>query len=955
MKTNKKISGFVSVSVEDAPEISAKINIFNHERSGAKLCFIEREDNNLSFAISFATPPSDNTGVFHIIEHSVLCGSKKFPVKEPFVELLKGSLNTFLNAMTYEDKTVYPVSSRCEADFYNLVDVYLDAVFHPIMLSDKRIFEQEGHHLEYDEETDSLNISGVVFNEMQGAYSSPDELGGAKLSKLLFDGSVYGYDSGGSPDSIPDLTYEDFCAAHQKYYRPENALIIIDGSVNLDKTLSLIDSYLSEFTKTIDRVSFDIPKAKVLPTERIYYEAAQGDGKARFMISSVASTAFDKEKILGSAVLSDALLGSNEAPLKRILLDSGLCEDVSVYTNKSLLNTLTLELHGIEENSLDTLSALLKESIRKILADGIDKELLRATIGRMKFRQRERDFGAFPRGVAYALSVLEGWQYGISPVELLTSEETLERLDEYIKTDFYESLLLEITLESRHRASLLLLPTNTPSEMTKSLLERQKSLRERMSERDIKAVISAANDLKEWQSTPDTEETLAKIPALTLDDIKVNNTDTSPVVSEVDGVKILRHKADIQGILYTELYFFAENLKKEELTDLSLLTSLFTNLDTDSMSARELKNEIKTHLGSFSPLSISYTDVTSGGAIPLLLLKVSTLSENADVVKRLVSEVLLKTHYDNPDKIKEILTQIRSATEDVVLASGDGIVTERIEGALSDAGASNEEIMGLTAYRRLKELENNFDVESEEIINRLESIAKRLFTKSNMLLSVAGDTPSDFCEDIISMFPDGKKCERAEQPKAQARCECIVLPIRVAHTAMGICSERAKEMLGAFKVAANILSYEYLWGAVRVIGGAYGASMTARRYGGIILSSYRDPNPKRTLGIFKGAAKFLRDFLSSSPDLTKYIIGAVGDYDIIKTPRTAAAQAAADFITGWCAEKENKLISDMLCCTYEDLFRVADILDGLDDSADFCVVCGKDALSGFGDADVVIP
>ncbi len=955
MKINEKISGFRLISREDAPELSAKVNIFTHEQSSAQLCFIEREDKNLSFAISFATPPKDDTGVFHIIEHSVLCGSKKFPVKEPFVELLKGSLNTFLNAMTYEDKTVYPVSSRCETDFYNLVDVYLDAVFHPLMLSDKHIFEQEGHHPEYDEETDSLNISGVVFNEMQGAYSSPDELGGAHLSKLLFGGSIYGYDSGGSPDCIPDLTYEEFCAAHKKYYRPENALIVIDGSVNLDKTLSLIGSYLSEFTPSSEMVSFDIPTAKISPGERIYYEAAEGDGKARLMISSVTSTAFEKAELLGSAMLSDALLGSNEAPLKRTLLDSGLCEDVSIYSNKSLLNTLTLELHGVQEKDADSLTELLKESLKEIAKNGVDKELLRATLGRMKFRQREKDFGAFPRGIAYALSVLEGWHYGISPTESLTSEETLARLEKYIDTDYYEKLLLKITLDSPHRASILMLPSDSPSEMTKSLLERQKSLRCKMTDNDIQKVISTTNALRERQSAPDTEAALASIPALTLEDISISDSGIEPSVYCVNGAKILRHKVDIKGILYTELYFLAENLKKEELIDLSLITSLFTNLDTENMTARELKNEIKASLGSFSPISIAYTNVNNGRAIPLLILKVSSLTENADIAKRLISEVLLKTRYNSPEKIKEILTQIRSATEDIVLASGDGIVTERIEGALSDAGASNEEIMGLSAYRRLKELENNFEAKNEGLVKRLEALANKIFTKNNLTLSVAGDEPAGFGEEIVALFPDGEKVDKEEQPKSESRHECVVLPLRVAHTAMGICSEKARDLLGAFKVAANILSYEYLWGAVRVMGGAYGASMTVRRYGGVILSSYRDPSPKRTLDIFKGAAKFLREFLSDDPDLTKYIIGAVGEYDIIKTPRTSAAQSAADYITGWNTEKEKKLISDMLSCTSKELYRVADILDRLEEEADFSVVCNKDISESLGDIDIVIP
>lgn len=955
MKINEIIQGFALVSTEEAAELSAKINIFRHEKSRAELCFIEREDTNLSFAISFATPPYDDTGVFHIIEHSVLCGSEKFPVKEPFVELLKGSLNTFLNAMTYEDKTVYPVSSRCEADFYNLVDIYLDAVFHPLMLSDKQIFEQEGHHLEYDKETDTVNISGVVFNEMQGAYSSPDEIGGAILSKKLFEGSVYSYDSGGSPDKIPDLTYEDFVAAHKKYYRPENSLIVIDGSINLDKTLALIDSYLSKFSPTSSRVAISMPKERIVPRERVFYETSDSDGKGRLMLSSVTAAAHDKVKVLGSAIISDALLGSNEAPLKRALLNTGLCEDVSIYANKALLNTITLELHGIAEENADRLTAILKDNIEKIANDGIDKALLKATLGRMKFRQREKDFGAFPRGIAYALSVLEGWHYGISPRDCLTSEETLTKLEEYIDTDFYENLLLNMTVKSSHKASLLMLPSAFPSEMSKRLLEREAMLKEKMTKEELICVALNDEALKTRQATPDSKEALETIPALAISDIKVTQSKHSPEICCIDGAKILRHNADIKGILYTELYFSAKNLTNEELTDLSLISSLLTNLDTENMSAKELKNEIKMSLGSFSPISIAYTDVSNGGAIPLLLLKVSSLTENAHTSKRLISEVLLKTNYNNCEKIKEILTQIRSATEDVVLSNGDGISTERVEGAISDAGAVNEEIMGLSAYRRLKKLECNFDNEKDALIARLKALSKRIFTKQNLTVSVAGDEPGGFAEEIISLFPLGNEDCGTVSHTVKRRRECIVLPIRVAHSAMGICSRGARDNLAAFKVAGNILSYEYLWGNVRVMGGAYGASMTTRRYGGVILSSYRDPNPKRTLDVFKGAGQFLKEFLTEKPDLTKYIIGAYGEYDIIKTPRTQASQAAADYITGWTAEDESKLISDMLLCTAEDLYTVADILSNLDNKASFSVVCGKEISDTFEETDIIFP
>ncbi len=944
MKIGKKISGFSLISTTDIRELSAKLNIFEHEKSGAKLCFIEREDNNLSFAIGFKTPPSDSTGVFHIIEHSVLCGSKKFPVKEPFVELLKGSLNTFLNAMTYEDKTVYPVASRCERDFYNLVDIYLDAVFHPLMLEDRQIFMQEGHHLEYDTENGELSRSGVVFNEMQGVYSSPDELSGEIMSKILFKGSIYEHDSGGAPDVISALTYEDFCAAHRKYYRPENAYIVVDGSINTEKTFALIDSYLSEYEREGFSVATEYPEARICERETVYYEAGEEDnGKGKLLFSTVFGRICEKEQNFALTLLMDVLAGSNESPLKKRLLDTGLCEDVSLYANKTSVNTITLELHGIEESDADRLENIVKETLENIISEGIGEKRIRATLNRLKFRLREKDYGSLPRGIAFALSVMESWLYGISPDEALTYESELSALEKKIGTGYFEELLREASLDSKHRASLLMLPKEGESEIAKRISENLTVLKNEMTPSDIEKIISEDKALKSRQTAPDTEEALASIPRLSPSDITPSRGNIKTEISESDGARILRHKVEISGILYTELYFSAEDLSKEELTVLGILASLFTNLDTKSYTASEIKDEIKGSLGSFSPNALAYTDLkVPGRAIPLFTLSVSALTESVEIIPKLLCEVLLNTRFDDSARIKKILTQLRSATEDSVLASGDGISSERLEGALTDAGEKNEDILGIPAYRRIKNYEKNFESEKDALTEMLRNVIAKVFTRSRLTLSLAGDAPAGFAESIIAIFPEGRPSENENSKfKASERKEAVILPIRVSHTAMGFCSDGASELLGAFKVARSILSYEYLWNQVRVVGGAYGTGLAARRHGSVMLYSYRDPSPARTLEIFRGAADFLAEFAKSGIDLTKYIIGAYGDVDILTTPRTAARQANADYITGWSSEDEEKLRRDIINTDHAALLRVAELLRRLAD-ANYTVVCGRD-------------
>ncbi|MBQ7383653.1 MAG: hypothetical protein IJY04_06520, partial [Clostridia bacterium] len=545
---------------------------------------------------------------------------------------------------------------------------------------------------------------------------------------------------------------------------------------------------------------------------------------------------------------------------------------------------------------------------------------------------------------------------GIAPAELLTAEDSLSELEKYIETDYYEELLRRVTLDSNHRACIIMLPTAEEDAVSAKITEREKKLSESIDSTELERIEGLVSALRERQNTPDSDEAIATVPTLELSDIKPYKSNSSAEISENHGAKVLRHSIETNGILYTELYFYAQNLSSEDLTKLSILSSLLTNLDTDNYTARELKTEIKSRLGGLSALALSYTRVSDGGAIPLFAVKLSSLVERAEDTLSLIKEVLLRTKYDDKDRIKQILTQIRSATEDTVFSSGDGIATERVEGALCDAGRVNEDILGLTAYRRIKEYENEFSERADKLVTDISALAAKIFTRDRLLLSIAGDAPCGFAEKIVEMFPAGGDDPMgAELSGYTPLREGVRLPVHPAHTALGVVSSDVSEKLGVFKVAQTILSYEYLWGRIRVLGGAYGAGMVSRRYGGVVFSSYRDPSPKNSIEVFRGAAEFLRELAKSDLPLDKYIIGAVGEYDILKSPRTEAAQASADYITGWTEDLERRLLEQMLACDSSELIEAADILDRLMDSASFTVVGDERILSEIEGISIITP
>ena len=943
---NEALHGFIPVRERNTPEISATVREYVHGRTGAKLLWFDREDKNLTFAISFANPPNDDTGVFHIIEHSVLCGSDKYPLRDPFAELLKGSLNTFLNAMTYEDRTVYPVSSGCKRDFMNLVDVYLDAVFHPCFRSNPAAFRQEGWRYEYDEETNTLSRSGVVYNEMKGAYSSPDEAGLSALTKALFPDSIYRHDSGGDPSAIPELTYEEFLQTWETYYHPSNALIVLDGSVDLGQTLSLIDEKLSCFEKKDITVKYERSADLRAPLTEISYEVTEdSDGeKARLLLGYVFSDALCKEDYLAASILCDYLTGSNSAPLKRALLDAELCRDVGMYVSRSYEQALVIELRDMSADSIERARELVDEVLKSTVSVGMDKERLLATVNNLEFTTRERDYGALPKGVAFALSAFGVWHYGEAPEEALLLNDAIATVKEKISEDYFEKSLARMTFNCPHTAAVAMIPDPT---LAKKRAEEERAeleaILDGMSSEQLEQLIREDRELKLWQQTEESEEAKASLPTLSISDIDPHTRKTEKNEYEYLGARVMEAKVDTDGIIYASLLLDASDLELCELPYLGLLSRLLKELPTEKSSAIELQSRIRSRLGSlvFSAAAIERSDE----AKPYLRVSSSLLESNKESLTEILIEILTETDFSDGRAIKEICEQEISGFEDDMLSSGHSAALARVSAQVSSAGVAGEYLAGYDAYLALKEAVRADDFTS--VGERLSALLGRLVTRGRAILTVSGEKKAELARAIITALPEGDAPVSKRIAPFGARREFIKIPSKVAYAVTGARLPEARAAVGPLRVVRSILSYEHLWHAVRVSGGAYGTGFVTRKNGVLSFYSYRDPSPARSIGCYAESSQYLRELAGQKADITKFIIGAYGEYDVISTPKTLSSVAAADYLTGWTDEREAKLRRSLLETSAEDLLRAADMIDEAVKAGAVCVVGGDEHLKQF--------
>ena len=953
MQPNDKIHGFRVTRKIDAPEISAVGYEMVYEQNGAKLFWLDRADENKTFAIAFRTTPQDSTGVFHILEHSVLCGSDKFPSKDPFVELLKGSVKTFLNAFTFPDKTMYPVCSRNDKDFLNLMNVYLDAVLHPAALHQPEIFRQEGWHYEPDDEG-NLTYKGVVLNEMRGAFSSPDEVGGTMLMKLLYPDSIYGLVSGGDPEVIPTLTYEQFVEAHKKFYHPSNSLIFLDGAVDLDAALGMIDSYLKDFAAQ----PMDLPIAwqKPLPhkEETISFEIAPNEDpkdKGRVILGTLAFGFEERETALACSVLLDVIAGSNEAPFKQRMLATGLCEDVALYPYSGIMqNAVVLEMHNVKDGRLREAEETAKKILADIAKEGIDKEQLTAAFNIFEFRTRERDFGSYPLGLIYGMNALESWLYGGDPIRPLLLDDDFNALRGRLQSRYFEELLASLFGAEDGTATLYMLPDPTLGEH-RSAAEKAKlaAIRAGMDDGEMEKIRRENEALLLWQKTDDTPEILATLPSLSVSDIERKPTPIPTELRDLSGVPYLYHAMKTSGICYSSLYFDLSDFTEEELFDLSFATTLLCNVRTEKRSALDLQTAMKANVGS---MSFTLSAVTRDGrAIPYLTVGGSVLESKKQDYLDLLSEVLFGSRFDEKETIRNIVKQEILGRKEDFSAGGSGAAMGRASAYLNAEAAILEQIGGYESYLKLKRVDQDFDAFFPKADETLRSLIARAAKKGRMTVSVTGED-GGFAEKLAALFPDGGevKTPRSYAPLG-VRNEGIVIPAQIGYAGMAADLEKlGAKREGSMNVLRSILSFGYLWNAIRVQGGAYGAGFGARVNGTFVYYSYRDPDPKASIGAFRGCGDFLRAAVKDEHfDLEKFIIGALGAIDPLYTPRVAAGVANSQYLRGIGYEDICREREETLSTTKEDLLRLADLLDRAADQNAYCIVAGKEKLDAAGD------
>ena len=947
INVNDYVHGFKVKEITEIADIEARLVRMEHEKSGARLLFLDREDDNKTFSIAFKTIPEDSTGVFHIIEHSVLCGSEKYPVKEPFVELLKGSLQTFLNAMTFPDKTMYPISTRNDKDYLNLISVYMDAVLHPAILKDPNIFRQEGWHYEIGEDGE-LSRSGVVLNEMRGAFSSADELEMYHVTDMLYAGTCYSYESGGEPQHITDLSYEEFVAAHKKYYHPSNSEIFIDGSVDLDATLSLLDSFLSDY----ERQGADFEIGDVSPSEafrRAEYEISENESaenKTRVAIGYISSRFDEQKKALATSILFDAIASTNESPLKKEILLSGLCEELSILPYDSVKeNSLILEFRNVPDGKEDELIEFFSEKVKALVSSGIDKELLEAALNSQEFKMREKDFGTLPRGIIYAMSTLETSLYGGDPAQNLSFSKSFAELREALSGDYYEKLLSELILENPHRATLVMTASPTLGAMRAEAERRELSdIKSGMTDAELRRIRSEAEALEVWQKTPDSEEAVATIPMLSREDIAGEPERVPTELSDECGVKVVSHPLVTDGITYTDLYFDVSDLTPEEIFDLRLLVALTLNVGTEDRSAIELQNLIKKELGSFDLRVSVYTAKSEAKIYAVVSSSVLDVKKNS--LFPILEEVIYKSLYTDREVLRNILRQMKMESEDSFVSSGNMAGFIRASAGMSVEGAVQEYYSGYEAHLSIKALDRSFDKEADSTLQRISSLAKRIFVRERLTLSVTGARDAEFSKKLVSVT----RCGGTYDPVCKikpfgVRKEGILIPAQVAFaecaanlSALGEC------YTGSMNVVRTLLSYSYLWNEVRVQGGAYGVGLIARNNGNLSYYSYRDPSPARTVGCYRGAADFLRAFAESGEDITKFIIGAVGDAEPLMTPRLKGSLATVRYLRGISDDDARRTREQLVATDKAELIRIADILDKLVAEGSVCIVGGKDKL-----------
>ena len=954
-----RMHGFVVDSSEPLSEIDGSAHVMRHEKSGARLLFLQNADENKAFSIAFKTPPADDTGVFHILEHSVLCGSRKFPVKEPFVDLLKTSMQTFLNALTFPDKTMYPVASTNDQDLMNLTDVYMDAVLNPAIYDKRAIFEQEGWHYELDEEgaEPRLRYNGVVFNEMKGALSDPESVLYHAVNAALFPDTCYAFESGGHPRAIPQLTYEQFLDTHARHYRLDNAYIVLYGNVDAERMLSFLDDrYLSVERPRVDAAPNEVGVQAPRVATDVTVSMDTAPENACVGLGYVVGQACDFERVLACDVLMDALMGGNESPMKRALLDEGLGGDVTAYLIDSQAQPVALfQLKNAEEGKAQAFMEAVEREAVRLVRDGIPRDVLEASLAQMAFDLRERDRG-MADGVPLAMNALAGWLYDdVMPTAYLRYEDALAHMRAGLDGRYFEDVLASLICESGHKALVDLVPgeDGSASEEEAELADTLAS----MDDARRQAVRDDVAALRLMQETPDAPEATATLPRLRVDDIGAAVPDPAYRLAADAPVPCLRHDLPTRHIDYLSLYFDMDGLSFDDLPYVTLLGMLLGRLGTAQRSAAELDVHMRTHLGSLRFFAEAYSADSDPSKLSLkMVASASALSEELEHLACIPREVWATTSFDDAGKIRDILVQRRISMEQSFMGEGHVRAMNRLSSYLFKSGVIKEQMGGVDFYRFLCDLIEHFDERFDALRERLEDVRDCIFTKDGALASFTGSTDDferfweaagDFGLPGDAAFDGDPRCRFVfgdRVPEPAAKQEAFIVPGDVCYVAKGADVHGTVDYDGAWAVLSNALSFDYLWNEVRVKGGAYGVGfrITPERFGRFY--SFRDPGVDATLARYDGAGAWLSAFDPAEDEMEGYIVSTVASHDAPVKPRQVARRQDVALFSGKSAGYREHLREEKLAATPEKLRAYAEVLDRIAAEGAVCAFGGEDVL-----------
>lgn len=933
--------------------------ILRHKKSGARIAILSNNDDNKVFYIGFRTPPEDETGVPHIIEHTTLCGSKKFPVKDPFIELAKGSLNTFLNAMTYPDKTVYPIASCNDQDFKNLMDVYLDAVFNPNITKYEEIFKQEGWHYELTGKDDELKINGVVYNEMKGAYSSPDEVLSSQIYRSLFPDNTYSKDSGGNPEYIPKLTYEAYLDFYHKYYHPSNSYIYLYGDMDVVERLEWLDKeYLSLYDyKKVNSEINKQPAFDEIKNVEAQYSITMDDSqenKTYLSYNRVVGDSLDEMLYQAFDVLDYALVSSPGAPVKQALIDAGIGDDVyGSYDAGILQPVFSFVAKNANASQADEFESIIENTLKEVVKTGINKEALLAGINSSEFKFREADFGQFPKGLLFGLNCLDSWLFDdMKPFIHLECLGTFAKLRKAVDTDYFEKLIQEYLLDNTHGSSVTVKPKRgLGNEREEALAKELSDYKVSLSDEEIKKLIEDTEHLKKYQEEPSSDEDLRKLPMLTRADMKKNAMPFSNIEDELSDVKVVRHDIESNGIDYISFLFDAGDFAQSELGYLGFFTNALGLVSTEKYSYTDLANATNIYTGGISTGTASHPDIKDRNNFVFKLeVKLKVLEKNLDKALELMEQMLLSSDFTDTKRLSELVAQIKARLQANLSSSGHLVAAMRSMSSFSRYALYQDELKGIAFYRSICHIEKELSESPKSVSDKLAAIAKKLFARNRMLISFTGNNEAygnakPSLEKVIAGFNKmsaiGNQAEVHFNTAKEAFIDASQIQY-VAKTGDFICE--GYEYTGALRLLRIILSYDYLWINVRVKGGAYGCMNTFLRSGESYFVSYRDPNLSDTLDVYDRIPEYIKSFSPDERDMTKYIIGTFSALDTPMNPEAKGSRSLSAYLEGITYEQIQKERNEILNAQPKDIRRLADLVEAVLKKDSICVIGNENMI-----------